>query len=80
MIDAKCTCCDARRKCVKVPITGSRPAPYVCSSCARDIVAAFAIESRRELECDLPPAGWRCTRMPGHSGPCAAVPAEHGRT
>lgn len=24
--------------------------------------------------CDSPPAGWRCTRQPGHDGPCAAVP------
>lgn len=24
--------------------------------------------------CDVPPAGWRCTREPGHDGPCAAVP------
>lgn len=26
-------------------------------------------------ECDRPPAGWRCTREPGHEDPCAAVPA-----
>ncbi len=25
-------------------------------------------------ECRLPPTGWHCTRMPGHEGPCAAVP------
>ena len=25
-------------------------------------------------ECRLPPAGWNCTRTPGHEGPCAAVP------
>ncbi len=24
-------------------------------------------------ECQVPPAGWRCTRERGHSGPCAAV-------
>jgi hypothetical protein len=23
--------------------------------------------------CPLPPAGWACTREPGHEGPCAAV-------
>lgn len=22
--------------------------------------------------CDLPPAGWWCSRAPGHPGPCAA--------
>jgi len=25
-------------------------------------------------DCALPPAGWRCTRGAGHTGPCAAVP------
>ena len=25
-------------------------------------------------ECTVPPPGWRCTREPGHEGPCAAVP------
>ena len=24
--------------------------------------------------CDRPPKGWRCSRMPGHDGPCAARP------
>lgn len=24
--------------------------------------------------CPKPPDGWRCTREPGHDGPCAAVP------
>lgn len=24
-------------------------------------------------ECSRPPKGWRCTRNPGHDGPCAAV-------
>ena len=25
--------------------------------------------------CRVPPAGWECTREPGHDGPCAAVPS-----
>ena len=25
--------------------------------------------------CDKPPAGWNCSRAPGHDGPCAAAPA-----
>ncbi|MPS99503.1 MAG: DUF551 domain-containing protein [Pseudomonas sp.] len=25
--------------------------------------------------CDKPPAGWTCSRAPGHDGPCAAAPA-----
>lgn len=25
--------------------------------------------------CEVPPAGWDCTRAPGHDGPCAAVPS-----
>jgi len=28
-----------------------------------------------EVQCDLPPFGWRCTRQAGHEGPCAAVEA-----
>lgn len=24
--------------------------------------------------CRVPPPGWYCTRTPGHSGPCAALP------
>lgn len=26
--------------------------------------------------CKVPPAGWHCTRAPGHEGPCAAVPTD----
>jgi hypothetical protein len=26
--------------------------------------------------CKIAPKGWRCTRLAGHSGPCAAVPSE----
>jgi NTP pyrophosphatase (non-canonical NTP hydrolase) len=28
----------------------------------------------RDRCCRIPPVGWRCTRTPGHDGPCAAVP------
>ena len=24
-------------------------------------------------QCDKAPRGWKCTRKPGHDGPCAAV-------
>lgn len=27
-------------------------------------------------ECDRPPIGWRCSRMRGHQGPCAAIPVD----
>lgn len=27
-----------------------------------------------DLQCEIPPPGWRCTRAVGHAGPCAAVP------
>lgn len=26
----------------------------------------------RIMQCRLPPSGWRCSRRPGHAGPCAA--------
>lgn len=28
--------------------------------------------SRSEVECEVPPPGWWCSRTPGHDGPCAA--------
>jgi len=31
---------------------------------------------RMHMLCTLPPAGWRCTRVAGHEGPCAAVPID----
>lgn len=30
---------------------------------------------RNRAACDVPPAGWACTRAAGHDGPCAGVPA-----
>lgn len=30
-------------------------------------------------QCTVPRAGWRCTRAPGHEGPCAAIPASEGQ-
>jgi hypothetical protein len=32
-------------------------------------------EKAAPAPCDKPPAGWTCTRAPGHDGPCAAAPA-----
>jgi hypothetical protein len=29
-----------------------------------------------DVICIIPPAGWHCTRVPGHEGPCAAHPTE----
>ncbi|WP_156445612.1 hypothetical protein [Sphingomonas sp. CCH9-F2] len=34
----------------------------------------------QSVECAIPPAGCRCTRTPGHDGPCAVVPAPSGAT
>lgn len=33
-----------------------------------------------DCQCRRPPKGWRCTREPGHSGPCAAVLVEEGES
>lgn len=35
-----------------------------------------AIRPANAPACTLPPEGWSCTRIKGHSGPCAAVPKE----
>jgi hypothetical protein len=37
-------------------------------------VVQAVMYSRRDRGCPRPPAGWVCTRKPGHDGPCAAVP------
>lgn len=34
------------------------------------------VESSTPNGCTVPPAGWLCTREPGHEGPCAARPRE----
>lgn len=34
---------------------------------------AFAANLRAGSKCNIPPAGWSCTRTAGHDGPCAAV-------
>lgn len=31
---------------------------------------------RINLGCALPPKGWFCSRVPGHDGPCAALPTD----
>ena len=30
--------------------------------------------------CLLPPEGWKCSRAPGHTGPCAAYPTQPYRS
>lgn len=30
-------------------------------------------------KCNKPPLGWSCTRLSGHTGPCAAIVNEIGR-
>lgn len=35
----------------------------------------LAEETRMSDVCTTPPAGWICTRVAGHEGPCAAEPA-----
>jgi hypothetical protein len=60
------------------------PVPVLLMSADNLAVFAAAVlvadgETRRlsagRATCDVPPAGWRCTRAKGHSGPCAAVAA-----
>lgn len=34
----------------------------------------------QDLGCGIPPAGWFCSRMPGHEGPCAAYPIKDSQT
>jgi hypothetical protein len=43
----------------------------LCRPCVVKLVALVAVEPP-DLGCRVPPAGWWCSREPGHSGPCAA--------
>lgn len=35
--------------------------------------APQVVADEADLECQVPPFGWRCTRGAGHPGPCAAI-------
>jgi len=37
-------------------------------------LASQALAAQTPAVCTVPPPGWRCTRVAGHDGPCAAVP------
>lgn len=39
-----------------------------------EVVAVCPASRLRQLQCRKPPAGWWCSREPGHDGPCAARP------
>lgn len=41
--------------------------------------AEYQARAAREAgpPCDRPPPGWRCSRMRGHPGPCAAEPISY---
>lgn len=58
------------------PPEGVEPPPWV--SVIREITGEPEYSNYnlalRDRECRVPPPGWRCTRMPGHDGPCAALP------
>jgi len=43
------------------------------SSVSHQFAADFAANLRAGRKCNIPPAGWSCTRAAGHDGPCAAV-------
>lgn len=39
----------------------------------------IVVFSDNPRHCTRPPAGWSCSRNPGHEGPCAATPTPNGR-
>lgn len=47
------------------------PTPGGCSE--HGCHGACLPEDEMDKECQAPPLGWRCTRVKGHEGPCAAV-------
>lgn len=50
-------------------IRGTSPVPTITALADR-----LGCPDLGTAECSSPPAGWRCTRGDGHSGPCAALP------
>jgi len=59
--DAPCTC---------------HPSDNPPVPCAKKYALSECVRASVEAECKVPPPGWRCTRKPGHDGPCAAIPTE----
>jgi hypothetical protein len=49
---------------------------HVPTDVERAMVAEIADLRAAAHVCDVAPPGWNCTRLAGHSGPCAAEPAE----
>ena len=45
----------------------------------KDVITESGIPTSADSTvCNIPPAGWHCTRSGGHDGPCAAIPvSEH---
>lgn len=39
------------------------------------LTLSYSVLRHYGFACTIPPAGWYCTRHPGHDGPCAAHPA-----
>ena len=66
-------------------ITGSAGVKAQYSELLKDPRVALIVE-RPRVEwmhlfapvCTIPPEGWRCTRKPGHDGPCAAHSIQSG--
>lgn len=51
---------------------------YQAHATIDDLCAQMKVDflnAQEPSHCDIPPSGWRCTRAPGHEGPCAAVDA-----
>ena len=48
----------------------------------KDVITESDIPTPAESTvCNVPPAGWHCTRSKSHSGPCAAIPiSEHDQS
>lgn len=56
-------------------ITGDKIATKKVTDAYRDNFDAI-FRKKAPAACTIPPAGWYCTRTPGHEGPCAAHPVE----
>lgn len=54
------------------------PGPKVTNVVQEECPACADVRKVASDTCDRPPAGWSCSREPGHEGPCAALPVHQG--
>ena len=70
--------CHRAQQGASSPASGEGVSTEWCMNMARleegQEIGAGALDHPLRTKCERPPAGWYCSREPGHDGPCAATP------